>query len=173
MSRKNFQISVDRALDLYQRFADSVSVRDQVSRLYYACYHAAIAAVELKADYEKLRIAEKSSYHAALQEIYSRYYGKPTKRDRLKIQIVTYRVNVALRTWHDIRVVADYVVFGEYFSEKEMGRTLKQITHMTNFVKDHLQYFAKSHSQQLTDGQSAEIGKVAPPATTAQQNLTT
>ena len=163
MNKKNFQISVDRALDLYQRFTDAVSVRDQASRLYYACYHTAIAAVELKADYETLRKAENTSYHVALQTIYPRYYGKPTPNNKSKTQIVTYKVKSALQTWRDIRVVADYVVFGEHFDKDEISRTLKQINNMTNFVKDHLRYFAESHSQQLTDEQTAEIGKVAPP----------
>jgi len=165
LSKKNFQISVDRALHLYQRHFLTTSNHDKASRLYYACYHSAIAAVELKADFEVLRKAEKTSYHVALQDIYPRYYGKPTKtkKGKSKTSIVPYKVGEALETWHEIRVVADYIVFGENFGKDEMSATLKHIGYMADFVKLHMRYFADNFSQLLTEGQTAEIGEILPP----------
>ncbi|MCL2015459.1 MAG: hypothetical protein FWG68_04350 [Defluviitaleaceae bacterium] len=163
MKKANFQASVDRALHLYRRYLSATSDHDKASRGYYACYHAAIAAVELKSDFEILRKAENASYHAALRNIYPRYYGKTVKKGKPKIQIVAHNVSDSLELWHDVRIVADYIVFGEHFSEQSIQRTRRYISHMADFVEMHLQYFVDNFSQLLTEEQTAEIGEILPP----------
>ena len=166
LKKSNFQLSLGRALDLYSRYLVAVPVRDKVSRLYYACYHAAVTAIELKASFAMLQKAENTSYHAALRKIYPRHYGKPTKK--AKIKIVAYKVDIALLKWSELRNVADYIVFDDQFEEENLAKTMETLENMEDFVKDHLRYFADSHSQRLTAEQSAEIGGILVPPTNAE-----
>lgn len=107
-----------------------------------------------------LRNAEKTSYHKALQNIYPRHYGKPTKNDGAKVKIVPYRVDIALHGWCELRSVADYIVFDEQFEDAHLEVTLEHIVRMESFVKDHLKYFMDNHAQSLTIEQSEEVGEI-------------
>ena len=160
MKKTNFQLSLGRTLDLYNPYLLAIPVRDKVSRLYYACYHAAVTAIELKANFVLLRKAESTSYHAALRKIYPRHYGKPNKKNETKIKIVAYKVDDALLKWSELRNVADYIVFDDQFEGENLDRTTGHLDNMESFVKDHLRYFADRHSQRLTAEQAAEIGGI-------------
>ncbi|MCL1997382.1 MAG: hypothetical protein FWG65_01290 [Turicibacter sp.] len=159
----NFRLSVGRALHFYRRYSVADSDQSKASAAYYACYHAAIAAVELKADFVLLKKAENTSYHEALRNVYPRHYGAPTKKNKTKPQIVPHDVGSSLEIWHNLRIKADYFVFDEQFDEKDINKTRQRIGHMENFVKDHLQYFADNFPQLLTEGQAAEIGGILHP----------
>ncbi|MCL1997385.1 MAG: hypothetical protein FWG65_01305 [Turicibacter sp.] len=163
MNKANFRASVDRALHFYRRHLVADSDQSRASGAYYACYHAAVAAVDLKADFAVLQKAENASYHEALRNIYSRYYGKPTKSNKNKPQIVAYKVKAALELWHDVRIAADYVVFHEDFGEHGINKTRQYIEHMVYFIETHLKYFADNFPQLLAEGQAAEIAVLSPP----------
>jgi len=144
---------------MFARYQIMPTDRDRVSRLYYACYHVAIAAIELKADYHKLREGLKNtfSYHAALQEIYPKIYGKPTEDNKHKVKIVSGKAGKSLKIWHELRVVADYVIFGNQFEDHHKDRTLEHIRHMESFVAAHFQYFLNNHKNKLEEPQLAAI----------------
>jgi len=124
LHKENFQAELNRATNLCERYLLAVTDRDRVSRLYYACYHVAIAAINLVDDYDKLKRTNErcqdTGDHQKLQIIYPTVFGTPTKDKSKKFKIVAgnYNTGNALRDWSKLRNNADYDVFVDVFDKK-------------------------------------------------------
>ena len=132
-----FLLSVRRSIDLFNRFKEVPSLRDKASRLYYACFHVAVAAVNLKTDFYDLARAEGKTIHHSIRTIYPKFYSK-TKKNAI---IDGFKFSVKYKLWSDLRNVADYEVFGINFEDKSLTTTMSELNEMERCFKSHIAYY--------------------------------
>ena len=130
------ELSLFRAENLFQRYTEVPSLRDKVSRLYYACYHITIAVINIKADFDDLVIQERTTTHRAIRLIYPRFFSK-TKHTQI---IPNLSMKRSLELWCNLRNVADYEIIGDQFESVGIEDVEKQLKLMTLYFTRHKEY---------------------------------
>ena len=119
---------------MYERAIKAYYIRDKISRMYYACYHMAIACIYTKDDFSKLAQEERTTTHKALQLIYPRFFSKTKKSG------IVPNLNAGRRfsDWCNLRNVADYEIVGEHFEPLEVEAMQKELDLMSKFYETSL-----------------------------------
>jgi len=140
---KSVQRELRKAKDLLERSKSVSNVKDKVSRAYYACFHVAVSAIWLKADF-----TERGTTHENMFNQYRALYTK-TKGTH-----ITSKGNVFdnLKKWKKLREKADYVVFDKLFDSKNRRDTSTILKDMYDFVAIHIAHIEKAllNSQEET-----------------------
>lgn len=130
---KNSLTVLSRAQNLLQRSKDANNLRDKISRGYYACYHACVAAVLLKGSFDYN--SPTGSPHRAVRERYRSLYS--TKAGQI-VKIGDY--NKTMVSWKTLRESADYEIYTKDFEILGENRTYEVLDDMYDFVDKHLVY---------------------------------
>jgi len=124
---------LERSLNLYTRSKDANNLRDKISRGYYACYHACIAAILLK---EKFNYDPSTgSSHKTVRDVYKSLYS-PKKGQIVKIK----NYDEVMKLWKTLRESADYEIFTKDFEEPDEEFTKNELNRMYSFVNAHVSY---------------------------------
>jgi len=135
--QEKIALALRRTQNLFDRAKTATNLRDQISRAYYACYHAAISAILLKQDYDRRDFS--GSAHQEIPVLYASLYSK-TKKNRIMMRgnIINYWYK-----WKNLRASADYDIFTEDFESVNEDMTNQQLDFMYVFVQSHLSFVQK------------------------------
>ena len=120
--------------NMLERAKSANNLRDQISRAYYACYHAAIAAIFLKEEYIYDRSSDNA--HWRVRDQYAKIYSK-TRGNRIVSESNAFQ---AMKNWHDLRKSADYDIFTDDFEINFEDSTKAELYRMYRFVNRHTEY---------------------------------
>ena len=133
--RQEAKDAVKRATNMLGRSKSADSLRDKVSRAYYACYHCIVAATFLKQWFEKN--PKEGSPHLLNKNLYVSHYSKTSGNPIIK---EIKNVSKTLKDWKELRESADYDVFVEDFELSQEEETKRTLNFMYDFVDRHIAY---------------------------------
>ena len=136
MSKFSNEVSLEllRTENMLKRSKEANNLRDRVSRAYYACYHAMIAAIWL-AEIE-LSASNYETAHLNIARQYKSLYTR-TKNNNISSE---RDVQKSAKEWKKLRCSADYDIFTDDFEQFSLAPTKTKLERMYKFVDEHIAY---------------------------------
>ena len=143
--KENVEKELKRTQNMLERSRTANNLRDQVSRAYYACYHAMLAALWLSG--EDLGISKYKTSHVDAMTRYKIRYSR-TKKNNISLERDVYN---SAREWINLRNAADYDIFTDDYEHFKEEITKNKLRHMYKFVDEHIKYIEnKLNSKDLS-----------------------
>ena len=128
---KEVTLELKKTENLLERAKTANNLRDKISRAYYACYHAMIAAIWTIGNFSETNL---DTAHRRVLEEYISNFSK-TKGTRI---VLIKNVARVVQKWKNLRCAADYDIFTSDFENTLIRDTEEELIKMYQFIDMHI-----------------------------------